>query len=136
MNGGARPGAGRPKGGLAKKNQAAILAAQAGGAMPREVLLEAMRYHYDLALAAPRAEKGPHYDAAADIATRAAPYVHPRLLASTVTVRRVSEMTDDELAIATVDVRAEIAAAKAAAKAAGNGRVRGRVRLGDKPTTH
>jgi hypothetical protein len=99
-------------------------------------LLEAMRYHHDLALAAPKAERGPHYDAAADIATRAAPYVHPRLLASTVTVRRVSEMTDDELAIATADVRAEIAAAKAAAKAAGNGRVRGRAHLGDKPTTH
>jgi hypothetical protein len=116
MNGGTRAGAGRPKGALAKKSQATVMAAQAGGSMPREVLLEAMRYHHNLALEAPAAERGPHYDAAADMATRAAPYVHPRLLASTVTVRRVSEMTDEELAIAIADVRAEIAAAKAAAK--------------------
>jgi hypothetical protein len=82
MYGGARPGAGRPKGGLAKKIQAAIQAAEAGGAMPREVMLAAMRYHYERALEAPEKERGPYLDAAADIAVRAAPYLHPRLIAS------------------------------------------------------
>jgi hypothetical protein len=111
--GGARSGAGRPKGGLAKKSRSAILAAQAGGAMPREVLLEAMRYHHSLAIEAPKAEKGPHYAAAADMATRVAPYVHARLSSSEVTVRRLSEMTDDELDVAISD--AESAAAEAGA---------------------
>src|ERR1700680_3455208 len=100
MHGGTRPGGGRPKGALGKKSQVAIQAAQAGGSMPREVLLEAMRYHHGMALDAPKAERGPHYAAAADMATRVAPYIHPRLSASDVTVRRISEMTDDELDIA------------------------------------
>jgi hypothetical protein len=113
MHGGTRPGGGRPKGALGKKNQAVILAAQASGAMPREVLLEAMRYHHDLALEAPKAERGPHYAAAADMAARVAPYVHPRLSASDVTVRRLSEMTDEELDVAISD--AESAAAEAGA---------------------
>jgi hypothetical protein len=44
-------------------------------------------------------------------------------------------MTDEELAIATADVRAEIAAAKAStAKDGGYGGVRGRAQLGGKPT--
>ena len=107
MRGGARIGAGRPKGALAKRSARAVRKAEAAGAMPREVMLEAMRYHYDLALKTPLADRGPHLDAAADIAVRAAPYLHPRLAASSVTVRRVSEMTDEELAIATADVRGD-----------------------------
>ena len=135
MRGGARIGAGRPKGALAKRSARAVRKAEAVGAMPREVMLEAMRYHYDLALKTPLADRGPPLDAAADIAVRAAPYLHPRLAASSVTVRRVSEMTDEELAIATADVRAEIAAAKAsAAKDGGDGGVRGRAQMGSKPT--
>jgi hypothetical protein len=93
--GGARPGAGRPKGGpgkkkgaIAKSTRAILEAAAAHSVTPLEVILENMRRHRDA---------GEH-DAAEKSAALAAPYLHPKLAAATVTVRKPSEMTDAELA--------------------------------------
>lgn len=72
--GGARPGAGRPKGSKSKRSRAiAILvrSSELEGLTPLEVMLRAMRAH---------AEAG-HLDEAAAIAKDAAPYLHPRLTA-------------------------------------------------------
>jgi hypothetical protein len=46
MRGGARPGAGRPKGSGGKKAPAVLKAAAASGILPREVMIEVMRRHY------------------------------------------------------------------------------------------
>ena len=43
--GGARPGAGRPKGAIARRNEEAIKKAEAEGIMPRDLLLKDMRYY-------------------------------------------------------------------------------------------
>jgi hypothetical protein len=75
MRGGARPGAGRPKGVPGKKIRAEIRGAD--GAMPKDVMLAVMRQHY----------KDMEYDKAAEVAAKVAPYLHPRLAASTVTAR-------------------------------------------------
>jgi hypothetical protein len=112
-SGGARPGAGRPKGSggrikgsISKSTRAIIEAAQAGSVMPLEVMLYNMRRHWDAKA----------YDLAASCAEKAAPYLHPRLAASTVTMRpSPSDMTDAELA-------QWIADAKAAAGIAGGDR--------------
>ena len=61
-------GAGRPKGAKNKKTQELIARAEAGGVMPLDVLLYAMRLHYAAG----------EYDKAAEIAKDAAPYLHNR----------------------------------------------------------
>jgi hypothetical protein len=69
--GGARKGAGRPRGAVSKKSQEIAATAIAEGITPLEVMLKAMRNH---------AEEG-EWSKAAFIAKDAAPYVHPRLAA-------------------------------------------------------
>lgn len=46
MNGGARPGAGRPKGSQNRLNRLIKLKAVKTGILPREMMLEMARYHY------------------------------------------------------------------------------------------
>lgn len=68
--GGARPGAGRKKGSLNRKTtEVANRLIESGGITPLEVMLEAMRDHYE----------NKRLDEAAAIAKDAAPYIHPRL---------------------------------------------------------
>ena len=71
-NGGARPGAGRPKGGANRINDEARKAALVGGISPLDYLLSVMR---DEEL--PRDER-------VDAAKAAAPYLHARLNATTI----------------------------------------------------
>jgi hypothetical protein len=101
LHGGARPGAGRPKGATGKKTKEIISAVEAAGIMPVDVMLHVMREYFN---------KG-EYDAAVKVAAKVAPYVHRRLAASPVTLRLPSEMTDEELDAFISD--AEIAAAAA-----------------------
>jgi hypothetical protein len=87
--GGARPGAGRPKGAKSKTYRPRVekLVAR-DGVLPRDVMLAAMRRHY----------RAGRLDDAARIAAMVAPYIHPRLTSSAVTVRpRLGEMSDAEL---------------------------------------
>lgn len=84
-NGGKRPGAGRRKGG---KNRATLereAAVAASGATPLDVLIQAMRSFLVLAdRYANNPKKFEHYTrAAADMAQRVAPLVHPRVTAPT-----------------------------------------------------
>lgn len=72
--GGARPGAGRKKGGHNRLTEQAAKMARETGATPLEYLLEVMRD-----IQAPRAER-------LDAAKAAAPYVHPKLAAVDMTV--------------------------------------------------
>ena len=72
--GGARPGAGRPKGSKNKKTRELLEMAIASGITPLEVMLHNMRRHF----------KAGRYDEASTIAAMAAPYLHPRLTASAV----------------------------------------------------
>lgn len=92
--GGARPGAGRPKGAPTKKTQEAILRAEAGGIMPMDVLLNDMRFFHELAEEI--LNKFDRYAAseenlelfkqasslkatARDCAIAVSPYIHPKL---------------------------------------------------------
>jgi hypothetical protein len=90
-HGGPRAGAGRPKGAKTKTYRPhveKILAAKPG-LLPRDVMLDVMRKHY-------RARR---YGQAVEVAALVAPYIHPKLTSSAITMRpRLSEMTDDELA--------------------------------------
>jgi hypothetical protein len=88
--GGHRERAGRPKGAKTKIYRPHVekLVAAGPGILPKDVMLDVMRRHF----------KARRYDEAARVASLVAPYVHPRLSCSSVTVRpRLSEMTDDEL---------------------------------------
>jgi hypothetical protein len=67
--GGAREGAGRPKGATTKRSREIADRAALAGVMPLEIVLQAMRLYW---------EAGNH-DKAAAIAKDAAPYMHPRL---------------------------------------------------------
>ncbi len=73
--GGARAGAGRKKGQATRKSQEVADQAAREGITPLEVMLFAMRHH----------QKAKEYDKAAEIAKDAAPYMHPRLSAVSVT---------------------------------------------------
>lgn len=93
--GGAQPGAGRPKGGLNKKTQELVTRVMAEGITPMEVLLCTMRRLWDIANSddpivlqtLQEAGRTKHSVAleACEIATKAAPYVHPKLVAQQVT---------------------------------------------------
>jgi hypothetical protein len=72
--GGARPGAGRPKGSKNKKTRELLETTKASGITPLEVMLYNMRQHF----------KAKRYDEASSIAAMAAPYVHPKLAATAV----------------------------------------------------
>lgn len=65
--GGARPGAGRKKGGSNKLTQEAVKKAKAGGKMPLDYLLEVMR------------DAGAEEARRIDAAKAAAPYCHAKL---------------------------------------------------------
>lgn len=71
MRGGPRPGAGRKPGGRNQKAREIADRAAAEGITPLEVMLCAMRTHYD----------AKRFDDAAAVAKDAAPYMHPRLAA-------------------------------------------------------
>ena len=82
---------GRPKGSKTKVYRPHLekLLAAGGGVLPKDVMLAVMRRHF----------RAGRYDDAARIAALAAPYIHPRLTATAITVRpRLSEMSDEELA--------------------------------------
>lgn len=79
--GGARAGAGRKAGGMNAKSRAIADRAAAEGITPLEVMLVAMREHFE--------KKA--FDAAAAIAKDAAPYMHPRL--ASIEQRIEGEMT-------------------------------------------
>lgn len=93
--GGPQPGSGRPKGATNKKTQALVAEAMALGISPVEVLLLTMRSLWatatttDKAVIAGLEQQGrtQHSIAleACDIAQKAAPYVHPKLVAQQVT---------------------------------------------------
>jgi len=86
-NGGARPGAGRPKGARTKRTLELAEALMAQGEIPLEVMLILMRACF---------KEGKYGDAVA-IAEKAAPYMHPKLAAVNLTVKPISEMTEEEL---------------------------------------
>ena len=67
LHGGARPGAGRPKGATGKKTKEIISAIEAAGIMPRDVMLHVMREHFN---------KG-EYDAAVEVAAKSPPTCIP-----------------------------------------------------------
>jgi hypothetical protein len=92
--GGKQPGAGRPVGSINKKTQELILKATQEGISPIEVLLNDMRFFYNLGedkmLQAQQTEDGKkqanHFRAACSLkeiargcARDAAPYIHPKL---------------------------------------------------------
>jgi hypothetical protein len=93
-HGGARANAGRPKGSKSKSYKPHLEKLLAvGGISPRDVLLDIMRRHY-------RARR---WDAAEHTAALVAPFVHPRLTAASVAVKRsiaeeIIAMSDEELA--------------------------------------
>lgn len=65
-HGGARPGAGRKKGGANRLTEKAIEQARAGGLMPLDYLLQVLR------------DEGNDMATRIDAAKAAAPYVHPK----------------------------------------------------------
>lgn len=101
-NGGARKGSGRKKGTANVKTREIADKAIADGITPLEVMIEAMRFHHALATKADEAAKGEHLKAAAAMAEKAAPYIHPRLAAIEHTGKGgkdlIPEMTDLERA--------------------------------------
>ena len=98
--GGKREGAGRPTGSASAKSRAIADRAASEGVTPLEVMLEAMR---DLHGRGKLAE-------AAHFARDAAPYMHPRLSATTATVAH----SFDTNGLTDADLARELAAARAA----------------------
>lgn len=92
--GGAQPGAGRPKGSVSKKTQELVAAALAEGVTPIDVMLGTMRKLWDSATTTDpehiailtRSGRTQHSVAieACEIAAKAAPYCHAKLVAQTV----------------------------------------------------
>jgi hypothetical protein len=90
MRGGYRPGAGRKKGSVTKNiSEMAQIREEArvSGMTPLQVLLHIMRIYF----------QQEDWDKAAENAARAAPFMHAKLIATQVTLRRPDEMSDDEL---------------------------------------
>lgn len=105
-NGGARPGAGRPVGALARRTKEILEKVEAGGLMPIDVFLEDMRLFHRLGNEKFQIAKDciipdeqmAHFKSACelkaiarDAARDAAPYIHPRLasIQGNMTVRNV-----------------------------------------------
>lgn len=88
-HGGRRSGAGRKKGAATQRTrEIADQAASDGGALPLDVLIAVMRFHYGAANAELARGKEADvqalvnsFDAAREAAKDAAPYIHPRLQA-------------------------------------------------------
>jgi hypothetical protein len=101
-HGGARAGAGRPRGSKTKiyrPHAEKVLAA--AGIMPLQVMLDVMRRHH----------RSRRYNEAARVAAMAAPYVHARLNSTAVTVKRslaeeVISLSDEELAAHVAELEA------------------------------
>jgi hypothetical protein len=103
--GGPRPGAGRKKGATNKKTKEAIAKAEAGGAMPLDIMLKQMRKYDALAdkLSKTLGATGEQVQAAealaAERARDASPYLHARL--QSVTQKNepfdITKLTDEEL---------------------------------------
>jgi hypothetical protein len=87
--GGKREGAGRKEGSATVRTREIADRAASEGILPLEVMLIAMRMHAGLK----------EWDAAAEIAKYAAPYLHPRLTAIAMAFqdRLVTDITDAEL---------------------------------------
>ncbi len=105
MKGGQREGAGRKSGAATKKTRdiADKLAADAE-ITPLEVMVQTMRELWAQAQAARGEHRGSRMVAAAQIAEKAAPYVHPRLSALKVDAdiesriqRQLGSLSDEEL---------------------------------------
>jgi hypothetical protein len=94
--GGKQPGAGRPKGSMARRNQETIEKAKASGLMPLDIMLNDMRYFYNESEIWLNMVKGASPEAREDLnkefkqameyrgiarecAQMAAPYLHPKL---------------------------------------------------------
>ena len=67
--GGARPGAGRPKSALTKRTQEITTRVLAAGRTPLEVMLAVMEHFFAAG----------EYEKAVEVASRAAPFIHPKL---------------------------------------------------------
>jgi hypothetical protein len=99
--GGRRAGAGRPRGSKTKiyrPHAEKVLAAIA--LTPLAILIDVMRRHYE----------AKHFDEAARVAALAAPYVHPRLASTALTVKpslfqMFTEASNEELAEFTEEAR-------------------------------
>lgn len=85
QHGGARPGAGRKKGGVNRLTAEAVAKAQEGGEMPLDFMLSIMR------------DESEQRSVRLDAAKAAAQYVHPKLSAvdATMSVRPLREVLDD-----------------------------------------
>lgn len=80
QNGGKRQGAGRKLGSTTRKTREVADKAAKSGITPLEVMIETMRYFYNLSKKAlSDTEKAKWLSTAADHATSAAPFMHPRL---------------------------------------------------------
>jgi len=79
--GGKRAGAGRKKGSLSAKTRAVAEKAAEDGITPLEVMIAAMRAHYEAAARKRGQGKLDTLKIAAEIAKDAAPFMHPRLSA-------------------------------------------------------
>jgi hypothetical protein len=94
-SGGPRPNSGRKKGSLTRKTREIAERAAETGMTPLEVMLGVMKELWDIGSTEAKVQ-------AAKIAKDAAPYIHPSLTSvkhsGGLSVRRASEMTDDELA--------------------------------------
>ncbi len=82
---GSKPGerrGGRTKGTANKKTREIADKAAQSGVTPLEVMIEAMRHHYELSQDENlKGDKSENLKAAAAMAEKAAPYIHPRLSA-------------------------------------------------------
>ena len=104
---GSKPGerrGGRQKGTPNKATAARLKQAEASGAMPLDVMLDAMRWHYSIALT--ERQKGgladigvitASLDSAADKAKDLAPYYHPRLTTVQSNVNLTGRLTLEQL---------------------------------------
>lgn len=81
MRGGKRPGAGRPAGSATRKTSAVARSAASQGITPIQVLLHHMR----------EAHAAGDVAVAVDCATRAAPFIHPRLSAVAIDLKDLSD---------------------------------------------
>jgi hypothetical protein len=89
-HGGARSGAGRPKGSRVERTAKLAIAVASAGIQPIEVVLSVMRHAWEQQ----------DYKTAAEMAEVALPYTTPRLAATTITITQKSaldELTIDEL---------------------------------------
>lgn len=78
-NGGARKGAGRPKGSASIRTREAADRIAKTGALPVEVMVENMRYYWARRNTGKLEAQHAARDRATEIAAQAAPYLHPKL---------------------------------------------------------